>query len=74
MAKQEIKTINFYSFTSKVRKTKNTQIINGIEYDLWKSIKNGSYNDFIEVEDGKFAMVWHDPCGWHVSEAYPVVA
>lgn len=73
MAKWETRTINFYSFTAKIRKTKKTQIINGIEYDIWKYTKRGDYNDFIEVEDGKFAMIWHDPCGWHVSEANPVV-
>lgn len=70
----ETKSINHYSFTTKIRETKNTQFIDGKEYKVWKVAKRGNYNDYIEVEDGKFAMIWHDPCGWHISEAYPEVA
>ena len=68
----ETATINFYRFTTKVRKTASTAIINGSEHHLWKVAKKGKFNDYIEVEPGMFAMVWHDPRGWHVGEAYPV--
>lgn len=68
----ETKTINFFTFTAKVRKTKTNKIINGKVYTIWKSTKRSNDIQYIEVEDGKFAMVHHDPCGWHIGDAYPV--
>lgn len=68
----ETKTINFFTFTSKIRKTKTSKLINGKVYRIWKSTKRSNDIQYIEVEDGMFAMVDHDPCGWHISDAYPV--
>lgn len=70
----ETKIINHYSFTTKIRKTKRIRIINSKRYKVWEVAKRGDYLDYIEVEDGKFAMIWHDPCGWHIGEAYPEIA
>ena len=70
---ESIKTINNYSFTTKVRETNKTQVIDGKEFKLWNVAKRGKFNDYIEVKDGMFAMIWHDPCGWHVGEAYPEI-